>query len=296
MSNIESSSLPAGVTLAEGKGGLPVLRIETAAAAGEIYLLGAHVLSWAPTGAEPVLWASERSVFEPGAAIRGGVPVCAPWFGPGKSGDLQPAHGWFRINDWELAGADAAEDGTVSLTFTLDGAEADVPEGHPTGIRAQYTVVMGRTLDLTLAITSDEEFELEEALHTYLTVSDVKQVTVEGLDGVRYVDKAPGGRTVNAQQGALTFTRETDRVYATDGDSAVVDPGMNRRITLTKEGSASTVVWNPWTDKAAAMPDFGDDEWTGMVCLETANALAQAVTLPAGGSHTMRAVYGVEPL
>lgn len=288
--------MPTGVTLAEGRGGLPVLHIETAACTGEIYFLGAHITDWAPAGAEPVLWMSEKSLFEPGTPIRGGVPICAPWFGPGKRGDKQPAHGWFRTNDWELSSSAAGEDGTVTLTFTLDGSEADVPEGEPRGIRAEYKVVMGATLEVALTVTSDEEYELEEALHAYLAVSDIHEVTVEGLDGTRYVDKAPGGRAVNAQQGTLAFVRETDRVYAHEAEAAVVDPGTSRRITLRKEGSGSTVVWNPWTAKAAAMPDFGDDEWTGMVCLETANALAKSVQLPAGGSHTMRAVYGVTAL
>lgn len=296
MANIDTSSLPEGISLVEASGGLPALRIETAACTSEIYLLGAHITAWTPAGAEPVLWMSDSSVFESGTAIRGGIPICAPWFGPGKNGDLQPAHGWFRTNEWQLDSASVASDGTATLTFSLDGADAEVPEGQPTGLRGEYIVVMGAALDLTLTISSDEEFELEEALHAYIDVSDIHEVTVEGLDGGRYVDKAPGGRAVNAQQGALKFTRETDRVYAHEGDAQVVDPGKNRRITLEKEGSASTVVWNPWEAKSAAMPDFGDDEWTGMMCLEAGNALANAVRIPAGGSHTMRAVYGVSEL
>lgn len=295
MTDIDTSSLPAGVTLVEGNGGLPALRVDTKACTGEVYLLGAHVTQWTPAGAQPVLWMSAESQFAPGKPIRGGVPICAPWFGPGKSGDLAPAHGWFRTAEWTLASASADDDG-VTLTFTLDGRDAEVPEGAATGVRGEYTVRFGGSLGLELTVSTDEELELEEALHTYLSVSDINEVNVEGLDGTRYVDKAPGGRAVNAQQGALKFTRETDRVYAHEGGAAVVDPGMGRRITVEKSGSGSTVVWNPWVAKSAAMPDFGDDEWPGMVCLEVANALAKSVSLPAGGSHTMSASYAVQAL
>lgn len=295
MADIDTSSLPEGVTLVDGQGGLPALRVNTPACTGEVYLLGAHVTEWTPAGAEPVLWMSEKSQFAAGAPIRGGVPICAPWFGPGKNGDLAPAHGWFRTATWNLASA-SAEDDEVRLTFTLDGRDAEVPEGASRGVRGEYTVTFGSALGLSLTVTSDDALELEEALHTYLAVSDIAEVTVEGLDGTRYVDKAPGGRAVNAQQGALKFLRETDRVYGHEGSASVVDPGKGRRITVEKEGSGSTVVWNPWTAKAAAMPDFGDDEWHGMVCAEVANALAKSVSLEPGGSHTMKATYSVSAL
>lgn len=295
MADIDTSSLPAGVSLVEGRGGLPALRVNTPACTGEVYLHGAHVTEWAPAGSEQVLWLSEKSEFSAAKPIRGGVPICAPWFGPGKKGDLAPAHGWFRASAWSLASSSASGD-AVTLTFCLDGADADVPEGASRGVRAEYSVSFGSALGLELTVTSDDALDLENALHAYLAVSDITQVTVEGLDGSRYVDKAPGGRAVNAQQGALKFLRETDRVYAHEGTTSVIDPGAGRRIVIDKEGSASTVVWNPWTTKSAAMPDFGDDEWTGMVCVEAANALAKSVRLEPGASHTMKATYSVAPL
>lgn len=294
MVDFHAAGLPSGVTLTEGNGGLPVLRVQTPVATGEVYLQGATVTSWTPTGAPPVLWTSARSRYERGVAIRGGIPVCAPWFGPGRHNDKEPAHGWFRVADWILAEATTAGD-EVTLRFTLDGANAPVPDGEPSDVRGEYTVTFGSALTTSLTVTAGADgLDLEAALHAYLGVSDVREVIVEGLAGTRYVDKAPGGRAVNAQSGDLTFTRETDRVYAHDGSAAVVDPGLGRRVMLTKEGSASTVVWNPWTEKAASMPDFGDDEWTSMMCLETANALAGHVTLGGGESHTMTATLSLE--
>ncbi len=287
-------SLPPSVTLDEGSGGLTRLRVRTARCTGELYLMGAHVTEWTPAGADPVLWVSARSRWASGEPIRGGIPVCGPWFGPGRAGGLTPAHGWFRISPWELAEVVEA-DGTVTVRLTLDGADAPHEVGR--GLSASYEIRFGDTLQLALTVTAGPEgLELEEAFHTYFSVADIASVTVEGLDGCRYVDKAPGGRAVNAQTGAVTFNRETDRVYAHEGEVSIVDPGAGRRLLITKEGSASTVVWNPWVAKAAAMEDFGDDEWRQMICVEAANALRAAVPLEPGQSHTMVATAAVRPL
>lgn len=274
-------SLPASVTVAEGRGGLPVVRVASPAATGEIYLDGATVTGWTPTGADEVLFCSAASRFEAGEPIRGGVPLCAPWFGGGPKNDKTPAHGFFRTQRWELASA-SEDEGAVALTFELGG-------DLPADLTARYVVTMGETLDMALTITAGaEDLPLEAALHTYLRVGDIRQVGLEGLDGCRYVDKAPGGRAVNAQSGTVRFTRETDRVYAHEGTVVVEDAGAGRRITVAKEGSASTIVWNPWEGKAARLDDLGDEEWTQMVCVESGNVLRQAMTLAAGQSHTLR--------
>lgn len=299
MADIDPVRLPQGVSASEGPGGLPVLTVSTPACTGEVHLHGAHVTAWAPQGAQPVLWMSGQSHFDPDASIRGGVPICGPWFGPGRAGGREPAHGFLRLTRWTLADASAADDDAVTLVFA---AGPEQTAGRPgaddyPGLTARYTVTMGRTLELSLEVTAGEaKMELEEALHAYLTVADITATTVEGLDGARYADKAPGGRAVNAQFGPVEFKRQTDRVYASTEPVAVVDPGLRRRITVEKEGSASTVVWNPWDRKAAELEDFGDDEWTGMVCIEPANALNGHVKLEAGASHTITARFGVEPL
>lgn len=284
------AGLPASVTVAEGHGGLLALTVETPRCTGEVYLHGAHVTAWQPKGQDPVIWMSEASVFAEDQPIRGGVPVCAPWFGAGRDGDKAPAHGWFRLVPWQVVAAEEV-DGTVRLTFHLDGAVA----GHP-GITADYVVGFGDELALELTVTSAESLVLEEAFHTYLAVGDIARVSIEGLEGCTYVDKAPGGVADNTQDGSVTFTGETDRVYAHTGIARVVDPVKARTISLTKAGSTETVVWNPWVAKSAAMGDFGDDEWPGMMCLEAVNALSGAVGIPAGGSHTMRATYRVAAL
>lgn len=295
MTQFDTSTLPAGVTLGEGDGGLPVVRVETDAATAQVYLQGAHVSSWIPAGAAEVLWMSPTSEFAAGTPIRGGIPLCGPWFGPGRKKDKSPAHGWFRTAAWTLA--DAQADGTdVVLRFTLKGADAEVPEGESSDVSAEYTVRVGSTLGLELTVTAGADaIELEEALHTYLAVSDVAAIRIEGLDGTRYADKAPGGRALNAQSGDLSLVRQTDRVYAHEGQAVVVDEGLGRRIVMDKEGSRSTVVWNPWDAKAAEMADIGD-AWTGFVCVEAANALNQHIKLEPGAAHTMGATISVESL
>jgi glucose-6-phosphate 1-epimerase len=300
-SSLITVDLPSAVTLSEGKGGLPVLDISTPAATGQLYLHGAHVTSWTPAGQDPVIWMSKASKFADREPIRGGVPICWPWFGAGREPGLAPAHGFARLADFTLVGAEEDAAGVVTLTLRLTDADSSgLPgaEHFSKPFELTYTVTFGPELTLALSVrnTGTEEFSFEEALHTYLTVKDVTAVTVEGLDGARYLDKTSGaGSGLVTQGGPVTFDGETDRVYHSTGTATVVDPALARTIAATKENSANTVVWNPWTAKAAAMADYDDAEWPTMVCVEVANALEDAVTLAAGESHTMTARYAVAP-
>ncbi|GAB49357.1 D-hexose-6-phosphate mutarotase [Mobilicoccus pelagius] len=288
------SALPDGLSRLDGEA--PRLVVDTPAGRGEIHLDGATVTRWAPAGADEVLWVSTHSRHGEGVAIRGGVPICAPWFGTGRAKNRSPQHGFFRTVRWALTEARRdGDDVTVVLSLPPLSEIADVPgvADVPADLTATYTVTMGAQLRMTLTIASPTEpLEIEEALHTYFRVSDVETIHLEGLDGARYADKAPGGRAVNAQSGDVTFRRETDRVYASTETVTLVDG--DRRVVVAKAGSNNTVVWNPWERKAAEMGDFGDDEWHGMVCVETANALAGRIALGAGESHTMTATISVQ--
>lgn len=286
---------PVGVTETTGPGGLTCYDIETDTCRGRVFLLGATVTSWAPAGEADVLWVSDESAYRVGRSIRGGIPICAPWFGAGRGVNPVPqAHGFVRDMEWRLANTRVDGD-VVELSFELDAAAvADQPgaEAYPADLEFRYVVRFGTTLDVTLSVTSpNETFVLDEALHTYFAVSDVRTARVTGLDGAFYLDKAPGG-VDQVQRGDVTFTAETDRVFISDATCWVLDG--DRRVRIDKTGSASTVVWNPWIDKAAAMSEFGDDEWTTMLCVETANALDQAVLVQAGHTAAMSATLRVE--
>ena len=270
-------------------------RFTNAAATGAAYDHGAHVVEWTPAGHAPVLWMSGASRFDTASPIRGGVPICLPWFGAGRSQGLQPAHGFARVRTWAV-GQITTDAACTTVRYDLDLPASDA---FPHPLRAQYTVAFGRELSLRLAVTNPgpEVCSFEEALHTYIAVGDINSARISGLDGAAYLDKAPGAAVGPAmQRGDISFEAETDRVYRSSGDVVITDPLLNRRIAVSKRNSASTVVWNPWVAKAAAMADFGDDEWRGMVCIEGANVLDDAITLQPGATHTMEYRLSVESI
>jgi glucose-6-phosphate 1-epimerase len=283
-------NLPDGVTLEPGLGGLSKVLVSTPLATAEVYLHGAHVTRYQPAGQPPVLFLSGKSKFEPGKAIRGGVPICFPWFGPLEGHPKAPAHGFARTSPWVLSTAMRSADGTVTLTLSMSRAE-DAASDWPHAFAAEYAVTIGPSLTTALTVhhVRGEPFLYEAALHTYLVVGDVRQATVHGLENTPWRDKVLG-RELAGIDGPIRFVGETDRVYLdTTAPVTVDDPALNRRLVVAKGGSMSTVVWNPWVAKAAAMADFGDDEWPGMLCVETANIGAAAVTLGPGQSHTTTA-------
>ena len=288
-------TLPPSVTLDAGQGGLPRLRISNTQGEAEVYLHGAHVTAWQPVGQPPVIWLSRDSAFAAGKPIRGGVPICFPWFAAHATDKAAPGHGYARLEDWTLVEATDVRDGT-SLVFELTSAGRTWPL-WPHAFSARYRVTVGATLGLALDVrnTGPEPFDYEEALHTYFAVQYVREVTITGLEQTEYLDKVEG--FARKRQGAdpIRFTGETDRIYlATEAAVTIHDPGRHRRILIAKTGSHTTVVWNPWVNKAKAMPDFGDLEWPEMVCVETCNVNAHSLTLAPGSSHVMTVNYVVE--
>lgn len=284
--------LPTGISLIEEP--LPAIRIDTSAASGVIYLNGAHVAEWTPAGQRPVLWMSQSSIFEPGKAIRGGVPLVWPWFGAGASNTLSPAHGFARIEEWQLASAQVSADGTASIMLVLEGqsVDASLAPDLPRDYRLEMHVTMGQTLKLQLVVVAgDQPLSFEEGLHTYFAVGDIAKVRVAGLDGAEYDDRLSDSLVVQA--GNITFTGETDRIYESDSATGIVDDAWGREIRIEKSGSAQSVVWNPWIAKAAAMPDFGDDEWTQMVCVEAVNVRSKAITLQPNQRHELSQTISV---
>jgi glucose-6-phosphate 1-epimerase len=277
-----------------GNGGLTKVRGTAPLASAEVYLHGAHVTSWKPAGAEEVIFLSSRSYWVDGRAIRGGIPICAPWFGDKADDKNAPAHGFVRTKEWQLDSVTADDDGTVAVTCSTESDEAS-RRWWPHEFRMVYRIVIGTTLRLELTVmnTGDEGFEFAEALHTYFRVGDARTVRARGLDGVAYEDKVDGYRE-KIQAGDLTFDDATDRVYlSTHGAVELVDPALKRTIKTEKRNSATTVVWNPGQAGGAALGDLGDDEWKSMVCVEACNVRSAVVSLGAGEEHTMTAILSV---
>lgn len=292
-------SLPPGLTLEAGP--LPMIRVSTPAVEAAVTLQGAQLVGWQPAGAEPVLYLSRQSRWQSGAAIRGGIPVCFPWFGGGRDhlataaghaeAGLEPAHGWARVSDWQLFETSVAADGTASLTFELWGADlVDKPhsEHFPADARVRYTMHIGAELLQEFEVISGFSLlDVETLLHTYLAVDDITQVTITGLDGAPYWDKVTGRAA--RQVGDLVIDGEVDRVHDSSAPARVVGPG--RTIEITTTGAGSTVVWNPGAENARGMADFGDQDFRRMVCVESGNVSTAAITVGPGESHVMTVHY-----
>jgi glucose-6-phosphate 1-epimerase len=289
-----------GVLAFEESDGLQRAVVTTPAASATIYLQGAHLTHWQPVGEEPVLFLSRSSALQKGKAIRGGVPLIFPWFGDRHDGQAGPAHGFARTEAWDFAFA-ALSGEDLHLTFTLAPSEATVALGFDR-FRAAYKLIVGRTLtmQLTVANGADAPLVFEEALHTYFAVKDVRQTAIRGLRDGAYLDKrdldADGSarRKVQTEE-PLVLERTTDRVYLDSVSTCVIeDQAGGRRITVEKSDSRTTIVWNPWAELAAKMADMEPEGWQGMLCVESGNAGANAITLAPGKMHTMRTTVTVE--
>jgi glucose-6-phosphate 1-epimerase len=266
-------------------------------ASAKVYLQGAHLAAWQPKGMEPMLFMSRKSDLEPGKPIRGGVPIAFPWFAidskPDRiNGQPGPTHGFARIQDWTVAfAAVAGED--VHMTFTQGPTAMSRSMGFDKfRLAFQLTIGKGLKMELTVANDDDKPLVFEEAMHTYFHVGDVHEASVTGLEPTTFIDKTDGMKVKPAAHGPLVFTQFTDRVYPNTTATCVIhDPLLKRAITIEKENSNTTVVFNPWK----AMPDLAEDDWHEMLCVETVNAGVSAVTLAPGKVHTMTSHITVKP-
>jgi glucose-6-phosphate 1-epimerase len=259
---------------------------------------GAHILSYQLAGQPPLIWLNDEAVFKAGKSIRAGVPVCWPWFGNlarnpqsvqdmRQSNDPAPAHGLVRATDWELLGIETQGQSLV-VELVLPMPQGGLPGWpHPVDLKLSIRLDEQLHISLTSHNRGTESVSISQALHSYFAVSDVRQVHVEGLDGLDYIETLDDWKTV-PQAGDLHFTGETDRIYLnTPPQLSIVDPAWQRRIQLTSSGSRSAVIWNPWIDRAAQFSDMAADGWQRMLCIETANVMNDVVTLAPGASHTL---------
>ena len=248
---------------------------------------GAQALVWTPPEQNPVLWLSPLAAFEPGVAVRGGVPVVFPWFGAGPSGDRRPSHGFARTAAWrrESVTNELAASGRLVVRHSLNEGGLDSAP-FAAELTTSYSPD-GFEVSLRVTNTGPQVFTYEEALHTYLAVSGIDRVAVDGLTGCTYLDKADGaGPDEVVQAGPISFHGEVDRVYRHSGDAVVIDPGWGREIRIGKHGSANTVVWNPGPTKGPALADVGPN-WVRFVCVEAGNVRDAAIELAPGGEHIL---------
>lgn len=258
---------------------------------------GAQILSYQQAEQPPLIWLSPQAAYQRGQSMRGGVPLCWPWFGDLRRNpqavqahfhlEQAPAHGLVRTLDWELLGIEE-EDDAVTLRFAYDTRTQPL-EGWPRDAGLSFVIRLAQDLGMSLETHNrgDTPLTLSQALHSYFAVSDVRQVSVEGLQACRYIDTLQDWQELR-QQDDLRFSAETDRIYLdTAARLSIIDPGWGRRIHLDSRGSRSAVLWNPWIDKARRLSQFPDDAWQNMLCIETANVLEDVVQLNAGERHRL---------
>jgi len=271
---------PGRVSFLDGQGELPMLEVTTAWSTAEIYLQGAHVTRFRKNSEPPVLFVSQCSRFSEGQPIRGGIPIVLPWFGPRES---LGQHGFARVKTWELKEFVPAPDGSVSVRFCLP----DCPEASSfPPFSADYIVTVSDALTLQLEVknkANDELLVFENCLHTYFEVSDISSISISGLKGATYLDKVANFAQKTETAEAIRIASEVDRIYLNTADPVEIrDQNLSRTIRIEKKGSLSTVVWNPWIARAQQMPDFANDEYQRMVCVESGNVSSNEISLPPG--------------
>lgn len=272
-----------------GNGGLPKIRVTAPSASAEIYLHGAQLTSWQPVNNEDVIFLSEHSSWQDDRAIRGGIPVCFPWFRSKVDDSSAPAHGVVRTKEWQLESVTIDGESVVILCSTQD--DESTRRWWPHAFRLLLKVSIGKSLRLELKVTNTGQipFRFEEALHTYFRVSQADRVSIRGLDRIAYLDNVDGNRR-KMQSGDLIFAAKTDNAYIDVHSAAeLIDSTWRRTIRTEKVNSATTVVWNPWQEGAAALSDLGNSEWREFACVEASNILDSAIVLAPGQERTMQA-------
>ena len=287
--------IPGRIEVVNGHGGLPLVKIRTPWSAAEIYLLGGHVTGFQKNGEPPLIFMSGKSYFANGKPIRGGVPICFPWFG---NRDGEPSHGFVRLAEWQLVKSTAAPDGMVTVLLTLPpipGREAWK------SLRTEFVVTVGETLTMELTTANDSgggTLEIEGCLHTYFQVGDISAVSITGLQGMPFDDFAAGaGGARNVENDTrLIINQETNRVYPNNTAAVEIrDEKLKRTIRVEKSGSKSTVVWNPWTTQK--MPeDFDQAEHQQMICVESGNVKHNKLSLAPGMIAALKVVLSSSAL
>jgi glucose-6-phosphate 1-epimerase len=277
------------ITFDTGHGGLPRCKLSGTGGTAEIYLLGATLTSFIPTGGSELLFVSPKSKYEPGKAIRGGVPIIFPWFGTIPTKPELPQHGVARNAQWQVTSTDAAADGSVMITLTLTASDT-TRKLWPNDFALTFTVIIAPTGELLMSLTTENRsqspFVFEDALHTYFAVGDVRRVVVDGLENADYIDKFDNLTRKNQGKDPVLLTGPTDRVYLGVTAPAIIHDPAGRAIRVKKRGSRCTVVWNPWEPNAAKMADLGQENWPGFICIEACNCSEHAIHLAPGASHT----------
>jgi len=280
----------------QDESGFTMVLIDNEHSKAKVSTYGGQILSFQPHNeADDLLYLSEHAVYKDGEAIRGGTPICWPWFGDDTSGLGMPSHGFARNQPWQVVQSQTLTDGSTSITLLLtdtDGSRAVWP--HQFELYMEMVVGKKLTLNLTTKNTGTKAFTFTQALHTYFNISDIKQVEVSGLTSKYYLDKLDRFN-LKMQEGNIRFDKEVDRIYqAAPYMVHLKDAGLKRTVAISSTGGHTTVVWNPWAENAESIKDLDENSYRNFVCVETVNAGDDDVVLAANEQHTLSAVYSIE--
>ncbi len=289
-------AIPGQLKIIEGKGGLPMIQISSAKASALISVYAGQVLSYQPAN-EPadLLFLSEKAYYQTGKAIKGGTPICWPWFGPDPEGLGRPGHGFVRNRMWKIVSTDVTTNGDVKVILGLEDSD-ETREIWPYSFVLTQEITVGKSLNLEMITknTGTEAFVITQAFHTYFNIGDIGQTKVLGLEGCQYIDKVDNSMQ-KQQTGAVMINSEVDRIYLDVKNLQVIeDAALKRRIHITSKGNATAVVWNPWEKIAAEMADLQDSDYQRLICVETTNAAGDVIEVKPNSNCRLAANYCIE--
>ena len=288
-------SIPGILSVSKRDNNFIYVNVSNQYADAEVFLYGAHITSFKPKNEEEILWMSPASNFIAGKAIRGGIPVCFPWFGPHKTDIRKPQHGFGRLMEWNLTSTGQNSIGETLIRLELSSSE-ETRAYWPCDFFAEMAISVGKTLKATLKITniSNAQFGYSCALHTYYSISSIEEIKIEGLKGSRYYKNDVAGKFIQ-ESPKLEIHELVDRhYYETESTIVIEDPNLKRNIRATKKGSRVTTVWNPWLENCCKISDMPDYAYKSFVCVEAVNSFDDTIILNPGESHETSVSIGLE--
>lgn len=277
---------------------LLAVRIENRAAVATLFLQGAQLASYTPKGQEELIWCSESCDYRNGQPLRGGIPICWPWFGDFErnpsavrdmvSTDNPPPHGFARLLPWQLSDIQLVDTQKTDVTFTLKTSESEkYATAFDCNLKLVVSVGVALTVKLTVENSSNKTINFASALHSYFAIGDIENVSINGFEDLEYIDCVNNG-SKETQYGTVIIDRETDRIYqGSNKEINIIDRDRKRVIRMTSAGSNSTVLWNPWIEKSKRLSNFDDEDYRNMLCIETGNIGNDAIRLMPGASHSL---------
>ncbi len=278
-----------------GKGGLPCIKIKTTKASALLSIYAAQVLSYTPSNEpEDLLFISDKAFFQKGKAIRGGVPICWPWFGADTEPPKKPNHGFVRNTGWSVAAVEVLKNTDVKIKLELvDTAETQKIWPYSFYLCLDITIGDALTLELSTRNTGQQTFSITEALHSYIKVGDASQIQVLGLENTEYLDKTKNYVKAH-QSGAITFFEETDQIYLNiEHEQIIVDLSYKRKIKIVSSGNHNVVVWNPWEQISTKLSDLENEDYRHFVCIEAANAGSDKIEIVSGDEHKLTTSFSI---